>query len=76
MSSKKVQCNYQSIVSQIEEMQEEINELRDSLTHLCELYKEATEECPDVIESEKAIVSSLEGICLNMLADEDPIGDA
>jgi len=76
MSKNQKQC-YNTIMSKIDSMEEQIFEMHSRIMklkkHLCPDYEEV---CPDVAASERAIVDAIGNVYADELLTRDPDGDA
>lgn len=72
---KEKSCKYDTLMKTIETIQQDVANLRQSILKIKEAY-DVEEICPDVVESDKAVVEALETMCLNMLLEEEAKGDA
>ena len=76
MSKNQKQC-YNTIMSKIDSMEEQIFEMHSRIMklkkHLCPEYEEI---CPDVEASDKAVVDAIGEIYATELLERKPEGDA
>ncbi len=76
MPKNKKQC-YNTIMSKIDLMEEQIFEMHNRIMNLKRhLRPDYVEECPDEIESEKAVVEAIGELYATELLTRDPEGDA
>ena len=76
MPKNKKQC-YNTIMSKIDLMEEQIFEMHNRIMNLKKhLRPDYVEECPDEIESEKAVVEAIGELYATELLTRDPEGDA
>ena len=76
MPKNKKQC-YNTIMSKIDLMEEQIFEMHNRIMNLKRHLKpDYVEECPDEIESEKAVVEAIGELYATELLTRDPEGDA
>ena len=76
MPKNKKQC-YNTIMSKIDSMEEQIFEIHNRIMNLKRhLNPDYVEECPDEVESEKAVVEAIGELYATELLTRDPEGDA
>ena len=76
MPKNKKQC-YNTIMSKIDLMEEQIFEMHNRIMNLKRhLRPDYVEECPDEVESEKAVVEAIGELYATELLTRDPEGDA
>ena len=76
MSKNKKQC-YNTIMSKIDSMEEQIFEMHNRIMSLKRnLNPDYVEECPDEAESDKAVVDAIGELYATELLTRDPEGDA
>ena len=76
MPKNKKQC-YNTIMSKIDSMEEQIFEMHNRIMNLKRHLKpDYVEECPDEVESEKAVVEAIGELYATELLTRDPEGDA
>ena len=76
MPKNKKQC-YNTIMSKIDSMEEQIFEMHNRIMNLKRHLKpDYVEECPDEIESDKAVVEAIGELYATELLTRDPEGDA
>ncbi len=76
MSKNKKQC-YNTIMSKIDSMEEQIFEMHNRIMSLKRNLKpDYVEECPDEAESDKAVVDAIGELYATELLTRDPEGDA
>ena len=76
MSKNKKQC-YNTIMSKIDSMEEQIFEMHNRIMSLKRNLKpDYVEECPDEVESDKAVVDAIGDLYATELLTRDPEGDA
>lgn len=76
MSKNKKQC-YNTIMSKIDSMEEQIFEMHNRIMSLKRHLKpDYVEECPDEIESDKAVVDAIGDLYATELLTRDSEGDA
>ena len=78
--SKKKKISYDTLVRKIDSMDLKICEMREGLHSLKRSLmtepQEPEEVCPDVVESELALIEAIQDICLQGLLEREPEGDA
>ncbi len=79
--AKKKHCTVDTLLSKINGMDNKICNLTEKIKLLKQLLDEqqdenAEEVCPDVIESEKAVVEAIEKLYVEELMTREPEGDA
>jgi t-SNARE complex subunit (syntaxin) len=69
---------YNSILKKIDGIEAQITRLKKTISEMTDTFNDEDEEevCPDVVAADKAVVEALEGMCLSMLAESEPQGDA
>lgn len=76
MADNKKQC-YTNILSKIDLMEDQIFKIYDNIMRLKkEINPDYEEECPDVQESEDAVVDAIGEIYCEALLTREPEGDA
>ena len=77
--AKKNEC-INNLLSKIGSFDEKIDSLSDRLNLIKKIvkehYDEAEEECPDVAESERAVIEAIEKLFVEELLTREPEGDA
>jgi hypothetical protein len=81
MANKNKKVCYTTIMTKINSIDSQIAHMRDGIAKLKEVLtknheEEEEEVCPDVADSEKALIDALQGLCLEGLLEREPEGDA
>ena len=71
----KTRVCYTQILKQIDGIEAQITRIKKTISEMTASFSEE-EVCPDVVAADKAVVEALEEMCLNMLAESEPQGDA
>jgi len=66
---------YSKILKQIDGIEAQITRIKNTIVEMTASFDDE-EECPDVLAADKAVVEALEEMCLNMLVESEPQGDA
>ncbi len=78
-TDKKQEC-YRGILFKLSRIEDKINKMSQGVSELKQKFSNELdpneEYCPDLLESEAALLESIEEICLNTLLDREPEGDA
>ena len=80
MSKEKTAC-YNTLSRLLNKLDTHMNEIKEHLACVrSDVENKSTtpieEECPDVAPANKAAMDAIEGICLEIIADREPEGEA
>ena len=80
MSNQNKKACYKGILSKLSKIEDQINKMSQGITELKIRFSEEIdpeeEHCPDVLESEMALLESIEDLCLQSLLEREPEGEA
>jgi septation ring formation regulator EzrA len=73
MPKKSKECPIEILKGKLDNMDTELKSIKENIDNIYETFEE---ECPDVIESEKALQRALDAYFVEELLKQKPIGDA
>ncbi|MBT6050849.1 MAG: hypothetical protein HOG49_28960 [Candidatus Scalindua sp.] len=73
MPKKSKECPIEILKGKLDNMDTELKSIKENIDNIYETFEE---ECPDVIESEKALQRALDMYFVEELLKQKPIGDA
>ena len=73
MPKKSKECPIEILKGKLDNMDTELKSINENIDNIYETFEE---ECPDVIESEKALQRALDMYFVEELLKQKPIGDA
>jgi hypothetical protein len=80
MSNDKKEACYRGILFKLSRIEDQINRMSKGISEIKMRFAEELdpdeEFCPDLLESEKALLDSIEEMCLTSLLEREPEGDA
>ncbi len=80
MPTDKKEACYRGILFRLSKIEDTINKMSQGISELKTRFSEEMdpdeEFCPDLLESEQALLDSIEEMCLTSLLDREPEGDA
>ena len=66
---------YSKILKQIDGIEAQITRIKNTIVEMTASFDDE-EECPDVVESEKALIEAIEKLYVEELLTREPEGDA
>ena len=73
MPKKSKECPIEILKGKLDNMDTELKSIKENIDNIYETFEE---ECPDVIESEKALQRALDMYFVEELLKQKPIGEA
>ena len=73
MPKKSKECPIETLKGKLDSIDVDLKNIKENIDNIYETFEE---ECPDVIESEKALQRALDAYFVEELLKQKPIGDA
>lgn len=73
MPKKSKECPIETLKGKLDSIDVDLKKIKESIDNIHETFEE---ECPDVVESEKALQRALDMYFVEELLKQKPIGDA